>query len=78
MGILLLLKWKIAHITNMAHPSTRKADGISSALGSLEIPSLEVSSQDTSRRLGITWATDHPRLMGGGSRAVSSESLPAQ
>ena len=93
---------------------TRKADGISSVHGSLGIPSLEVSSQATSRRLGTTWATvrkpptqviklavlfllqerEAPRLqqglpvtaglphrlrpMGGGSRAVSSRSLPTQ
>ena len=112
MDILSLLKWKIAHITNMAHSSTRKADGISSVHGSLGIPSFAVSSQATSRRLGTTWATvrkpltqvtkltvlsllqereaprlqqglpaglpHRPRLMGGGSRAVSSKSLPAQ
>ena len=114
MDILSLLKWKIAHITNMAHSSTPKADGISSVHGSLGIPSLEVSSQATSRRLGTTWATvrkpptqviklavlsplqerEAPRLqqglpgtvglprrlrpMGGGSRAVSSRSLPTQ
>ena len=52
----LLLKWKIAHKTNMANSSTRKADGISSVHGSLGIPSSEVSSQATSRCLGTTWA----------------------
>ena len=85
----------------------------SSVHGSLGIPSLEVSSQATSRRLGTTWATvrkpltqviklavlsllqereaprlqqglpvtaglPHRRPMGGGSRAVSSKSLPTQ
>ena len=57
MDILSLLKWKIAHITNMANSSTRKADVTSSVHGSLGIPSLEVSSQATSRRLATTWAT---------------------
>ena len=57
MDIFSLLKWKIVRITNTAHSSARKADGISSVHGSLGIPSLEVSSQATSRRLGTTWAT---------------------
>ena len=57
MDIPSLLKWKIARLTNMAHFSTRKADGTSSVHGSLGIPSLEVSSQATSRRLGTKWAT---------------------
>ena len=114
MDIPSVLKWKIARITNMASTSTRKADGTSSVHGSQGIPSLEVSSQATSRRLGTKWATvrktpthviklavpsllqerEAPRLqqglpvtsglphrlrlMGGGSRAVSSRSLRTQ
>ena len=46
-----------SHFSESPITSTRKADGISSVHGSLGIPSLEVSSQATSRRLGTTWAT---------------------
>ena len=53
-------KMEDARITNMASSSTRKADGTSSVHGSLGIPSLEVSSQATSRRLGTKWATVTP------------------
>ena len=52
-----LLRWQIAHTTNMAHISTPKLDGISSVNGSLGTLSLEFNSRDTSRRFGTTWTT---------------------
>ena len=57
MDILSLLRWQIAHTTNMAHISTPKLDGISSVNGSLGTLSLEFNSRATSRRFGTTWAT---------------------
>ena len=114
MDIPSVLKWKIARTTNMASSSTQKADGTSSAHGSLETPRSGGSSQATSRHLGTKWDTvrktpirviklavpsllqerEAPRLqqglpvtsglphrlrlMGGGSREVSSRSLRTQ
>ena len=57
MDIPSLLRWQIAHTTNMAHISTPKIDGISSVHGSLGTPTLDFNSRATSRRFGTTWAT---------------------
>ena len=57
MDILSLLRWQIAHTTNMAHISTPKIDGISSVHGSLGTPTLDSNLRATSRRFGATWAT---------------------
>ena len=79
MDIPSVLKWKIARITNMASTSTQKADGTSSAHGSLGTPRLGGSSQATSRHLGTKVTSGLPhrlRLMGGSSRSLRTQSPP--